>query len=367
MKRLLFIISIIVLFTINLNAQLIDSNRVHVPIMNYASIDTITDTITGEIIFCTDCSSIASGTLVIFNRGNWETLEGTSLNIPSIPTLDTIITSLTSIIWDWNIDTLVDGYKWNITNTYSTATDMDTVHIRTETSLTCNTKYTRYVWAYNTYGHSSVLTMSDTTSGCFQCDSVVVIHLADLIAPVADTITYYGVTGITGESTKCWTTQNLGATTQPNTYNDTAVSSLGWYFQFNNRRGYQWDDSVRTPSSTWISSITSNSAWLTVNDPCTIELGDGWRIPTSVEWYNIDKGNGWTNNDSVYNDTLYLHAAGRLTNTTGLMNYRGSNGYYWSSTQASSTQGKIFYFTTSAANITSYYKTAGCSIRCIHN
>jgi len=366
MKKLLLFI--VLFLSINvLSAQVVDSLRIHVPIMDYAFIDTITDTITGEMIFCTDCSSTASGTLVIFNRGNWETLEGTSLNIPSTPTLDTIITSLTSIVWDWNLDTTVTGYKWNITNTYSTATDMDTVHTRTETSLTCNTVYTRYVWAYNTYGHSSVLTMSDTTTDCWTCDSVTVIHLADLIAPVADTITYYGVTGILGETTKCWTTQNLGATTQPSAYNDTAVASLGWYFQFNSKRGYQWEDSVRTPSSTWTSSITSNSSWLTANDPCAIELGTGWRIPTSTEWYNIDKENEWVNNDSVYNDTLYLHAAGRLTNTTGAMNYRGSNGYYWSSTQASSTQGKIFYFTSSAANITSYYKTAACSIRCIHN
>jgi hypothetical protein len=56
--------------------------------------------------------------------------------------------------WRWNAVQNASGYKWSATNDYSTATDLGDVTETGESGLTCGTTYTRYVWAYNLWGHS---------------------------------------------------------------------------------------------------------------------------------------------------------------------------------------------------------------------
>lgn len=87
-------------------------------------------------------------------------------NLPSAPATGTHSPSTTQIVWNWNTVGGATGYKWNTTNSYASATDMGAVLTKTETGLTCNTAYTRYVWAYNTCGNSSATTLSSTTSSC---------------------------------------------------------------------------------------------------------------------------------------------------------------------------------------------------------
>ena len=62
--------------------------------------------------------------------------------------------STTQIIWNWNAIPGAIGYKWNTINDYSSATDMGSATTKTETGLTSNTYYTRFVWAYNPCGIS---------------------------------------------------------------------------------------------------------------------------------------------------------------------------------------------------------------------
>ena len=57
------------------------------------------------------------------------------------------IPSLTQIEWNWNTVTDAEGYKWNTTDEYASATDMGTGTTKTETGLSCGTSFTRYVWA----------------------------------------------------------------------------------------------------------------------------------------------------------------------------------------------------------------------------
>jgi hypothetical protein len=68
------------------------------------------------------------------------------------------------VIWKWNAVAGATGYKWNTTNNYATAVDMGTGLSKTETGLTCNTLYTRFVWAYVPCGISTVTTLTQTTS-----------------------------------------------------------------------------------------------------------------------------------------------------------------------------------------------------------
>jgi hypothetical protein len=77
------------------------------------------------------------------------------------------VPSQTQIIWNWNAATGATGYKWNTANVYGSATDLDNVLTSTETGLTCNTSYTRYIWAYNGSGCvSAEATLTQTTLAC---------------------------------------------------------------------------------------------------------------------------------------------------------------------------------------------------------
>ena len=330
-------------------------------VLTWDSISNITDTTTGEILFCSDCGD--NGTLVVFNKGNWEMVIGTSFDIPATPVFDSAYVVQNQITWDWDTSATATGYKFNTTNSYATATDLTNVSSKVETSLTCNYAYTRYVWAYNIYGHSNVLTMTATTGDCFNCDSLTITHNAGIISPITATIKYYLIDSIPGDLTKCWLKQNLGSSAVPTSKSDT--TNTGWYWKFNNIQGYQYEDSTRTPSSTWISTNTSAN-WSSINDPCLSQLGTGWRIPTATEWFNALTEGEWKNYDSTYDSRLKLSAAGRLTYTTGNGLYQGLLGYYWSSNQYNTAYGKLLYITSTSVAITNYYKNAGCSIRCIH-
>lgn len=147
-------------------------------------------------------------------------------------------------------------------------------------------------------------------------------------APETKSVTYGTVSSsIGGSGSKCWITQNLGADSQASSATDASLAAAGWNWQFNRLQGYKHDGVTRTPNSGWIQPIVEYVGWLSGNDPCTIQLGSGWRIPTQTEWTNADNGGGWNNYSDVNNSVLKLHAAGRLNNATGALEGRGTYGY----------------------------------------
>jgi hypothetical protein len=145
----------------------------------------------------------------------------------------------------------------------------------------------------------------------FSCGSSITInHVAGAVAPVNRTATYGTVGNILGEPSKCWITSNLGAIHQATALLiDGTEASAGWYWQFNRKQGYKQDSATVTPSWT-ITSIDENSDWLIENDPCNLELGQPWRIPTYTEWYNLDNAGGWNGWNGPWNCGLKLHGAG---------------------------------------------------------
>lgn len=209
-----------------------------------------------------------------------------------------------------------------------------------------------------------------TTTACWTCGNALAIThtTANGVAPEAKNVNYGTVlTNLTG-SDKCWITQNLGASNQASSATDATEASAGWYWQFNRKQGYKHDGTNRTPNTTWISSIDESSDWLPANDPCTILLGTGWRIPTKTEWENADNTGGWDSYTETYNSVLKLHAAGYLSNSDGSLGNRGSTGNYWSSTQYSSTFGWRLYFNSGSSNMNSYHRKAiGFSLRCLRD
>lgn len=293
--------------------------------------------------------------------------ETTLTNPPASPITGTHIPSQTQIVWNWNLVTGATGYKWNTTNDFETAIDMGTVITNTETGLTCNTSYIRYVWSYSECGYSTPVTLNQSTLACWICGNPVTInHIAGNVAPVDKIVTYGTVNNIPGEPSKCWITSNLGSDHQATAVSDATEASAGWYWQFNKKQGYKHDGTTRTPNTTWINSISENSDWTTVNDPCNLELGSVWRIPTYTEWYNLDITGGWNNWNGPWNSALKLHAAGHLYYNGGSVEYRGSIGDNWSNKQLDATIGRNLHFSSSYCFMgTGNSKADAIALRCI--
>ncbi len=233
----------------------------------------------------------------------------------------------------------------------------------------CTTDSKLYVYVSTSSQWKEVPYGAGILGQSFPCNITFTInHIAGVVAPVNKTVAYSTMNGIPGELTKCWITSNLGSDHQATAVSDATEASAGWYWQFNRKQGYKHDGTTRTPSTTWISSISETSDWIAANDPCNIELGTTWRIPTYTEWYNVDNSGGWTNWNGPWGSGLKLHAAGYLGYSDGSLNFRGSNGYYWSSTQSGATYGWSLYFTSSySAMGSSFYKSGGFSARCVRD
>ncbi len=130
-------------------------------------------------------------------------------------------------------------------------------------------------------------------------------------------------------------------------------------------QGYKHDGTTRTPNTTWITSINETSDWLAANDPCALELGSGWRIPTYTEWNNVDASGGWSNWNGPWNSALKIHAAGNLSSGSGLLVNRGSVGNYWSRSALEMSKGQYLQFLGGVCNMSFANKSSGFSVRCI--
>ena len=210
-----------------------------------------------------------------------------------------------------------------------------------------------------------------TTTACFSCGGTLAItHTAGTVAPVDKTVSYGTVTSSLSGASKCWITQNLGSSNQASSATDATEASAGWYWQFNRKQGFKHDGTTLTPSWT-TTSIDEDSDWLAANDPCTIELGTGWRIPTKTEWENADANGGWVDYDNdatgTFGSVLKLHAAGFLNYSNGSLGNRGTFGSYWSSTQTNSTDGWYLNFFSSYSFMNNSNKAFGFSLRCLRD
>jgi hypothetical protein len=332
------------------------------PRMTAAERDAIVNPANGLMIICTDCGE--GGTLNIYLNGSWKAVSLSPCSL-SAPTAGNHVRSMTQIVWNWNSNPGATGYKWNTTNVYGTATNMGTATTMTETGLTCNTSYTRYVWAYNDCGNSNPVTLTQSTSGCsFTCgNSITIDHVAGSVAPVSKTVTYGTVTNIPGEPTKCWISSNLGADHQAIAFDDATEASAGWYWQYNRKQGYKHDGTTITPNNTWLTHIDEYSDWLYANDPCNLELGNGWRIATNSEWTNVIFS--ITPPDNLWTSPLKVHEGGYMDPPWGELVHRGVNGAFWNSLQIDNIKSSginVYQMTTMFIDFNKWF---GLSIRCV--
>jgi hypothetical protein len=224
-----------------------------------------------------------------------------------------------------------------------------------------------YVFIENANTWREVLYGTGLIAPPFTCGApLTVYHVAGTVAPVNKTVTYGTVTGVAGTDEKCWITSNLGADRQATAVNDATEASAGWYWQYNRQQGYKHDGSVRTPNTTWISNINENTgSWLAANDPCTLLLGNGWRVPTDTEWNNLNLYGGWDDWNGPWNSPLKIHAAGLLDTGTGTLLNRGESGGYWSTYQYNNTEGFAEWLSATFCYFEIWAKATGFSVRCL--
>ena len=132
------------------------------PRMSRAELNVIPNPADGLIVYCTNCGANGAGALTMFMSGAWYSLSANCL-IPISPVTGTHVASPTQIVWNWNAALNASGYKWSTTNVFANATDMGLNLQLVETGLTCNTNYSRYVWAYSECGNSTVTTLVQAT------------------------------------------------------------------------------------------------------------------------------------------------------------------------------------------------------------
>ncbi|MCK9422559.1 MAG: hypothetical protein M0Q38_08170 [Bacteroidales bacterium] len=131
------------------------------PRMTHSELNAISNAADGLIVYCTDCGPAATGAFFIRISGAWSSVV--TCNPSSTPVAGIHLPSINQIIWKWESVPDASGYRWNTLNDFSSAIDNAANTSKTETGLTCNTSYTRYVWAYNTCGISAPSTLTQTT------------------------------------------------------------------------------------------------------------------------------------------------------------------------------------------------------------
>ena len=230
-----------------------------------------------------------------------------------------------------------------------------------------NTVPATYVNTNGKVGTGEGLETSGKKTKTFVCgDDIVVNHVATGgVAPVNKIVTYKTVLTTISGASKCWITSNLGATNEATTATDATEEASGWYWQFNYKKGYKYAGTTRTPSAWTSSGAQPTQDWQPANDPCTIELGTGWRLPNATEWTAVRNTNGYYNN---FTSVLKIHAAGYLAYGTGTITDRGSGHHYWSSDYTDATFARAYViFPPSTYTISNNNRLAGFSVRCIRD
>ncbi len=234
------------------------------------------------------------------------------------------------------------------------------------TGLTSGTPY--YIRAYATNSIGTAYGNELCFTPLIPCGSSFSIHhlISGGVAPVDKITSYSTINNIPGETSKCWIISNLGADHQATAVSDSTEASAGWYWQFNHKQGYKNDGVKVTPSWT-ITEINENSEWIAANDPCALELGTGWRIPTYTEWSNVVASGNWTNWNGPWSSSLKIHASGFLNVNNGSLSSRGADGDYWCSIQYGSTNGWRFGFYNGNGDVNHNSKVCGFTLRCLRD
>jgi hypothetical protein len=187
------------------------------------------------MVYCTNCKSNGTGAFSLFQGGLWQIIGSLTCERPTIPLEGSHIPSITQIIWNWETVPCATGYKWNIINDEFTATDIGAATSTTETGLSCNTSYTRYVWAYNACGNSNVKPLIQNTSLDPPASPIAGSHIAYSGQIVWNWNPVIGAIGYKWSTTNNYATAtDMGAnTSKTETYLTCSVTYLRYIWAYN--------------------------------------------------------------------------------------------------------------------------------------
>jgi len=293
---------------------------------------------------------------------------------PSPPVAGTHNPTQTQIIWNFSA-TEATGYKWNTVNQLSSATDIGNVASKTETGLDCGTSYTRYLWAYNGCGTSSVATLIQSTSPCTVCSAFTDPRNGK----------FYNAILI---GNQCWMKENLDIGTMvPGTDEQLDNETIEKYCYDDLPSNctvygalYQWAELVQ-----YLNGATNTTSWNPVpSGNITGLCPTGWHIPTNEEWVILTeflggeaeaggkmKETGTTHwllpNEGATNISGFTALPGGLRTGDGNFYELTYVGHFWSATEDSQTEASHLYLTYDQEMATpgTISKIFGISVRCL--
>lgn len=235
------------------------------PRMTFEQMKVITSPANGLMIFCTDCGPDGLGSMAFNSNGVWYYFDANRI-IPLPPVQGTHVSARYEIVWNWNASAEATGYKWSSIDNFETATDLGNVTTKTETGLDCETNFTKYIWAYNNFGHSGSATFSQATSVCIVCGEV--------LTDVRDGKNYNTLQ----LGTQCWIVQNLNIGTRisgsSSQTNNGTIEKFCYYDDEANCDVYgglyQWDEMMNYTTTAGVQGICPPNG--------------GWHLPTDEEW-----------------------------------------------------------------------------------
>ena len=142
---------------------------------------------------------------------------------------------------------------------------------------------------------------------------------------------------------------------------------------------YQWDKSYAYPATGvryngWSNYGSSSTIWEKATDPSPA----GWRVPTSEEFDKLldtNKVNSeWTTQngvtgrkftDKATGNSIFLPAVGQRFYRDGELNYEGTGGFYWSSTQKDDEQAFHLNLSKDGMYNNTRRKSSGLSVRSV--
>lgn len=151
-----------------------------------------------------------------------------------------------------------------------------------------------------------------------------------------------------------WGTKNIGAT---------SPTGWGWYFSWGNLDGHPegsgYNFSQDVYNATDAASISQDLD--ASQDAVRAIKGGTWRMPTQYdfaelfnsayttnEWTAVNGVNGRKVTSKINGKSIFFPAAGTYNGTS--LDYRGSSGFYWSSSWVSATSARGLYFNSSSVS-----------------
>ncbi|MCX6304121.1 MAG: hypothetical protein NT040_04060 [Bacteroidetes bacterium] len=291
-------------------------------------------------------------------------LTQTTLATPSAPVAGNHAASVNQITWTWSAVPGSTGFKWSTANNYGSAVAIGTFTTKTETGLTCNTSYTRYLWAYNACGPSAVTILTQSTIPCPPCPAS--------ITDSRDGKTYS--TLLIGS--QCWMKQNLNLGTRINGAGNQTNNDIIEKYCYNDLESncdiygglYQWDEMMKHTTVAGTQGI------------CL----PGWHLPSNAEWTTLvtylggssvaggkmkEAGTAhWASpNAGATNSSGFTALPGGDRYGSGSFLVLTTRGAFWSSTPDGSISARnLFLYNESEYLIQNYNETTyGLSVRCV--